>query len=225
MELTSKVVQELIREKGVSLRFESLPLNPDFSKATLTRITPSEDTVAVPYTVLRDSLDLCLYNLIPNTYVEGTRYILTLPEGLLTDINGLQNDSITVPFKTLLSEDYGALHLQLQNVPCPLIVDVMNERRDQIIRTSRAFTDTTLTFPYLREGKFTIRVTEDRNGNGFWDTGNLKEKRQAERVRMFRLPSGSSIIELKDKMELSQTIDIEQLLNQNVTLSVPARQR
>jgi hypothetical protein len=189
------------------------------------RITPSNDTVPVTYSVQADSLNLLLYRIIPDSYIEGTQYTFTLPAQTLTDIYGRQNDSLTVVFKTLLSEDYAALHLQMQHVPSPLIVDLMNERRENVLRSTRVKTDTTVSFSYLKAGKYTIRITEDLNDNGFWDTGRSKERRQAERVRMFRLPSGESIIELKEKMELTQVIHVEQLLNQNVTLTVPTKQK
>ena len=83
------------------------------------------------------------------------------------------NDTLQTSFKTLLREDYGALILQLENVPSPLIVDLMNESRSQVLRTSRPVSDTIITFPYLKAGKYTIRVTGDLNGNGFWDTGDI----------------------------------------------------
>ncbi|MCZ2416635.1 MAG: hypothetical protein LC132_03650 [Burkholderiales bacterium] len=110
-------------------------------------------------------------------------------------------------------------------MPNPLIVDLMNEGRNQVLRTSRIASDSTITYPYLKAGKYTVRITEDMNGNGYWDTGNIMERKQAERVRMFRLPSGNPVIDLAEKMELTQIIDIEQLLNQHVSLSVPVKRR
>ena len=80
-------------------------------------------------------------------------------------------------------------------------------------------------FSIFKPGKYTIRITEDLNDNGFWDTGDVLARRQPERVRVFKLPSGSSVIELKDKVEVTQIINVENLLNQNVTLTVPARRR
>lgn len=225
LEIEGKAVPEQIKEKGVLLKFASLPMSPDFTRGSMKRITPSNDTVPVTYSVQADSLNLLLYRIIPDSYIEGTQYTFTLPAQTLTDIYGRQNDSLTVVFKTLLSEDYAALHLQMQHVPSPLIVDLMNERRENVLRSTRVKTDTTVSFSYLKAGKYTIRITEDLNDNGFWDTGSSKERRQAERVRMFRLPSGESIIELKEKMELTQVIHVEQLLNQNVTLTVPTKQK
>lgn len=225
MDIKISALPDLIPEQGIRLRFKSLSTAPDFSLAEMARITPQEDTIPVHFTVSRDSLDFCLYTIFLENYMEGTQYLLNIPANAFTDIYGLPNDTLQTSFKTLLREDFGNLILQLGNVPSPLIVDLMNESRSQVLRSSRPVSDTTITFPYLKAGKYTIRVTGDLNGNGFWDTGNIAQRRQAERVRMFRLPSGNPVIELTEKMELTQIIDIEQLLNQNVTLSVPVKKR
>lgn len=225
MDLKVTATPEKLPVNGILVQFPSLTVNPDFSLAEMTRITPQDDTVKVSFTVRPDSLDLCVYRIFPDTYLEGTQYSFLIPSDAFTDINGLPNDSLETKFKTLLSEDFGALHLQVQNVPSPIILDLMNEGRNQVLDTRRIISDTTVSFPYLKEGKYTIRVTEDLNNNGFWDTGNIAERRQAERVRMFRLPGGSQIIELAEKMEITQTILIEPLLNQHVTLTSPSKRR
>ncbi|HOG24836.1 MAG TPA: Ig-like domain-containing protein [Bacteroidales bacterium] len=225
MDIKVSAVPDMIPEQGIQVRFKSLPAAPDFSLATMKRITAKKDTVPVHFNVTRDSLDFCLYTLLLEDYLEGTDYLLQIPAGSFTDIYGLQSDTLKTSFKTLLREDFGALVLQLENVSSPLIVDLMNETRSQILRTRRPVSDTTIIFPYLKAGKYTIRVTGDLNGNGFWDTGNIVQRKQAEKVRMFRLASGNPVIELAEKMELTQVIDIQQLLNQNVTLSVPVKRR
>ncbi|HNZ46507.1 MAG TPA: Ig-like domain-containing protein [Bacteroidales bacterium] len=225
MSINVSAVPERIPDQGIVVRFKSLPIGPDFSLAQLVRITAKEDTVTVPFTVEPDSLDLCLYRIIPATYMESTQYLFSIPSDAFRDVYGLPNDSLQTSFKTLLRDDFGALNLQLENVPNPLIVDLMNEGRNQVLRTSRIASDSTITYPYLKAGKYTVRITEDMNGNGYWDTGNIMERKQAERVRMFRLPSGNPVIDLAEKMELTQIIDIEQLLNQHVSLSVPVKRR
>ncbi|HOO69752.1 MAG TPA: hypothetical protein PLQ26_06255, partial [Bacteroidales bacterium] len=112
-----------------------------------------------------------------------------------------------------------------QNVITPVIIDLMNEGRSQVLRTHHLIADSTLAIPYLKAGKYAIRITGDMNGNGFWDTGNVSRRKQAERVRMFNFPGGGSLLDLAEKMELTQTLDIEQVINQNVTLTAPARKR
>jgi hypothetical protein len=225
MNIQVNVLPEVLMSKGFTVQFSDLPVDPDFTLTQMTRITPQEDTVQVAFSVNRDSLDRCLYRIYPNTYLEGTPYRYLIPTDVFTDINGFKNDSLMTTFETLLSDDFGSLTLNVQNVFLPVIIDLMNEGRTQVLRTHQVQTDSTVVIPYLKTGKYALRITGDTNGNGFWDTGNVTQRRQAEQVRMFRFPGGSSILELAEKMELTQTIDIEQVLNQNVTLTAPARKR
>ena len=225
MKIKVTVEPDVILSKGFTIKFNDLPLDPDFNLTQMTRITPQEDTVPVTFSVTRDSLDLCLYRIFPDTYIEGTPYNYLIPTDVFTDINGFRNDSLMTTFETFLSEDFGSLTLNLQNVVIPVILDLMNEGRTQVLRSHRVNSDTTVVIPYLKAGKFALRIIGDTNGNGFWDTGNVMKRAQAEKVRMFRFPGGGSLLELAEKMELTQTIDIEQVLNQNVTITAPARKR
>ena len=140
-------------------------------------------------------------------------------------MNGYPNDSLIVKYTTLKSDDFGAFIFTLNNVPSPLIVELMNDTRSQVLRTLHVKSDTIVTFPYIKAGKYSLLITEDLNGNGIWDTGSLSRNLQAERVRVFKLPGGNTAIDLKEKMELTQTIDIAQLLNENVTLTIPDKSK
>ena len=225
MKINVTIEPDVLKSKGFTVKFNDLPIDPDFTLTQMTRITPQEDTVSVAFSVSRDSLDLCLYYIFPNTYMEGTPYRYLIPTDVFTDINGYKNDSLMTAFETLLSDDFGSLTLNVQSVFTPVIIDLMNEGRTQVLRTHHILSDSTVVIPYLKAGKYALRITGDTNGNGLWDTGNVTIRRQAEKVRIFRFPGGSSLLDLAEKMELTQTLDIEQVLNQNVTLTPPARKR
>lgn len=214
---------EVVSYEGITIKFNSLPIHTDFSAVTLTHTTPSKDTIKDTFTYQQDSLDLCTYKVYMGSYLEGTNYEFYIPSDAFTDVNRLPNDSTVTKFTTLKPDDLCAITLNLSNVQGPLIVDLMDEKRTLVKYTQYASHDTTLTFSYLKPGKFALRFTDDTNGNRLWDTGSVKEKRQAEKVCIFTLPGGQHEIELKEKMELSQSIDITQLFNQNVTLSVPPK--
>ena len=71
--------------------------------------------------------------------------------------------------------------------------------------------DETLLFPYLKAGKYSIRITEDLNENGLVDTGNLLEHRQPEKVRFYKLEDGTFLIDILEMTELEQSIDIQEM--------------
>jgi len=89
-------------------------------------------------------------------------------------------------------------------------VDLLNEKRDKVLRSFQIRSDQTLTFPYVKAGKYSIRVTEDLNGNGIVDTGNLLERRQPEKVRFFKIDE-SSVIDIPQRTEWEQDLDLVEL--------------
>jgi hypothetical protein len=90
-------------------------------------------------------------------------------------------------------------------------VDLLNEKRDKVIRSFIVEKDQVLTFPYVKAGKYSVRITEDLNRNGVVDTGNLLEHKQPEKVLFYKLDDGKFIIDIPEMMEIEQKIDITEM--------------
>ena len=103
------------------------------------------------------------------------------------------------------------MFLKLTNVNNKYIVDLLNEKRNQIIRSYVVDKEETLKFPYLRAGKYSIRITEDLNRNGLVDTGILLEHKQPEKVRFYKLEDGTFLIDIPEKTEIEQSVDVEEM--------------
>ena len=103
------------------------------------------------------------------------------------------------------------MSLVLSNVKNKYIVDLLNEKRDKVLRSYIIDSDTTLPFPYLQAGKYSIRITEDLNRNGMVDTGNVLEHRQPEKVKFYKLEDGTFLIDIPEMTELEQSIDIAEM--------------
>ena len=88
-------------------------------------------------------------------------------------------------------------------------MDLLNEKRDKVLRQYIVENDQTLTFPYLKAGKYSIRITEDLNRNGIVDTGILLEKKQPEKVRFYKLEDGTFLIDIPEMMEIEQNLDVQ----------------
>ena len=80
-----------------------------------------------------------------------------------------------------------------------------------MLRSYHIDSDTTLDFPYLKKGKYSIRMTEDRNSNGLVDTGSILEHRQPEKVIFFKLKDGSYVLDIPESTELVQQINLATL--------------
>lgn len=103
------------------------------------------------------------------------------------------------------------MNLVLTNVNNKYIVDLLNEKRNSVLRSYIIDSDQTLVFPYLKAGKYSIRITEDLNRNGIVDTGILLEHKQPEKVRFYKLADGTFLIDIPEMMELEQSIDVAEM--------------
>lgn len=66
-------------------------------------------------------------------------------------------------------------------------------------------------FDYVPAGEIRLRVIEDLNGNGRWDSGNLVERRQPERAEMYVNADGESTFATKENWEVELDIDMNEL--------------
>ena len=138
-------------------------------------------------------------------------YFLKIPHRKFMDINGFYNDSTEVKVTLPNDDKLSSISLVLSNVNNKYIVDLLNEKRDKVMRSYIITEDCTLPFPYLKAGKYSIRITEDINRNGIVDTGNLLEKKQPEKVLFYKLEDGTFMIDIPEMTELEQNIDLAEM--------------
>jgi hypothetical protein len=101
----------------------------------------------------------------------------------------------------------------MENVDNKYIIELISENRATVFRDYTISKDTSLLFPYLKEGKYSIRLTQDLNNNGVLDPGNVIYRKEPEKVTLFTLPDGNSVIELGQKTDLEQILDIKEIFN------------
>ena len=99
----------------------------------------------------------------------------------------------------------------MSNVKNKYIVDLLDEKRTNVLRSYIIESDQQLIFPYLRAGKYSVRITEDLNRNGLVDTGILLEHKQPEKVRFYKLEDGTFIIDVPEMVEIEQAIDLGEI--------------
>ena len=205
---------ENIEQYGFVMEFKYPLVESAFDSLIFRSVNPRQQESIGKYTVTQDSLNLRKYVIMPSEKLQqGYEYFLKIPHRKFRDINGFYNDSSEVKV-TLPSDDkLSTLILNLSGVNNKYIVDLLNEKRDKTLRSYIITGDAPLTFPYLKAGKYSIRITEDLNRNGIVDTGNLLEHRQPEKVRFYKLEDGTFLIDIPEMSELEQTIDINEMFN------------
>ena len=203
---------ENVEQYGFVMEFKYPVVEAAFDSLGFRFINPRQQESKGEYTVTQDSLNLRKYVVRPKTkLLPGYEYFLKVPHRKFKDINGFYNDSSEVKVTLPNDDKLSSMILKLSNVKNKYIVDLLDEKRTNVLRTYIIDSDQELLFPYLKKGKYSIRITEDLNRNGLVDTGILLEHKQPEKVRFYKLEDGTFLIDIPEMVEVEQNIDIEAL--------------
>ena len=203
---------ETIEQYGYVIEFKYPLVQSAFDSLVFRSVNPRQQEATEKYTFMQDSLNLRKYIVRPvPKLLPGYEYFLKIPHRKFMDINGFYNDSLEVKVSLPNDDKLSSMSLVLTDVRNKYIIDLLNEKRDKIIRSYTVEQDATLLFPYIKAGKYSLRITEDLNRNGLVDTGNLLEHKQPEKVKFFKLQDGTSLIDIPEMTELEQTIDVGEM--------------
>ena len=203
---------ENIEQYGFVVEFKYPLVSDAFDSLSFKSINPRQQEEQMNYSVEKDSLNLRKYIIKPtDKFQPGYEYILKMPHRKFRDINGFYNDSLEVKVSLPKDDKLSTMMLNMNNVGNKYIVDLLDEKKSKTLRSYIIDKDQTLIFPYLKAGKYSIRITEDVNKNGLVDTGNVLEKRQPEKVLFYKLENGESLIDIPEMTELEQNIDLAEM--------------
>ncbi len=209
---TTEAKPETIEQYGFTIEFKYPVVESAFDSLIFRSVNPKQEEKKGKYTVEHDSLNLRKYIIRPvDKMLPGYEYFLKIPHRKFKDINGYYNDSTEVKVSLPNDDKLSLMNLVLTNVNNKYIVDLLSEKRDKVLRSYIVDKDQTLVFPYLKAGKYSIRITEDLNRNGIVDTGILLEHKQPEKVRFYKLEDGTFLIDIPEMTELEQNIDIVEM--------------
>ena len=209
---TLKAEAENVEQNGFVMEFKYPLVEDAFDSLKFRYLNPRQQEFTDKVTVEQDSLNIRKYVIRPAVELQpGYEYFLKVPHRMFRDINGFYNDSTEVKVTLPNDDKLSSMSLVLTGVNNKYIVDLLNEKRDKVLRSYIIDKDATLSFPYLKKGKYSIRITEDLNKNGIVDTGNLLGHRQPEKVKFYKLADGTFLIDIPEMVELEQTIDIKEM--------------
>ena len=203
---------ENVEQYGFVMEFKYPVVKSAFDSLGFRFLNPRQQESKGEYTVTQDTLNLRKYVVRPKAkLLPGYEYFLKVPHRKFKDVNGFYNDSTEVKVTLPNDDKLSTMILKMTNVKNKYIVDLLDEKRTNILRSYIIDSDQDLIFPYLKTGKYSVRITEDLNRNGLVDTGILLEHKQPEKVRFYKLEDGTFLIDIPEMVEVEQNIDIETL--------------
>ncbi len=146
-------------------------------------ISVKEDSTEVSnFDLKKDSTNVKLFKL-QYRWKQVDNYTITINEGAFTDIYGDKNKRTVKKFTVDKPENYSLLTL---NVTVPdtgksYIVELLDAQKT-LLRSDVIHKNASLIYKNYITGKYQVRVTYDDNGNGKWDSGNVKKNVQPENI-------------------------------------------
>lgn len=205
---------ETIEQEGWRIEFANPIIEQNFNKVTLKYINPKQKEFDGEISWERDPENIRKYVIRPKQkFQKGYEYVLKIPHRAFRDITGFYSDSLIT--KTMLPSDQelSTLFVDCTNVEQTYIVELLNESESTVLRKYTIKEATKLEFPYLKPGKYCIRLTSDANDNNIVDSGSLFGHRQPEMVRFYELENEQRLIDVPATTEMTQSIDFKDLFS------------
>lgn len=156
----------------------------------------------VPFILMKDSVLPRQYQILAD-WQPGQEYQLKIDSLGIKSIYGLYTNKVENQLKVKTLEEYGTLYLNIVGAGPHAIVQLLNSS-DGVVRQQPVTDKHTCDFYFLQPStKYYIRLFNDDNNNGVWDTGNYEEKRQPEEVFYF-----PKVWEMKANFEFEETWDV-----------------
>jgi len=209
-ELSQLISNETVETDGMSVSSALPILKVDQDSILLTETNPKGQKTSKSFLFWQDTMEIRKYHIKPvEELKKGYEYSIRLGQGAFINLDKLPNRAADINFKVPDGDDLCTLTLNFINVDKNYLVDILNDKGDQTVRSSSTNKDKKIEFKYLKPGKYMIRLTRDENGNGFVDSGNLLKKRQPEIVRFFQTSLDNNIFEIPETFDIEQDIDIK----------------
>ena len=137
--------------------------------------------VADPHLLRQRKHTLTGYELLGEWKPE-TEYKLVLDSMAFTGLYGLHTKQQETKFKFKSLDQYSTLFLTLQGAGPDHVVQLLDG--EKVVRQQRV-ANSQADFYFLKPGTYHMRLLNDRNRNGAWDTGLYENKLHAEEIYYF----------------------------------------
>ncbi len=246
--ITMPTTKEINPEQDITLDFEYPIATLDTASITLQSLSaaavelrekmsnPADSTATAesdklrgkpqPFTLERDTMNIRRWHLRANWGDVGSEHYLTIPKGAITDIAGYTNDSITQLWTPLNPEDFATIIVNVADdasKPSHYVIELLDEGGSKILEKKEGVAaNSKVQFNYVPAGNVTMRVIQDLNNNGVWDSGDLIARRQPELSKMVET-EGERKMATKVNWEIEITVEPEKMFAPESQVELAAR--
>jgi len=161
----------------------SYPLKPadSLEMKIIATLFTGKDTTAISINIPDDFI---MQIPVPFKFEPKINYTIWFRDSLFYGYDGTTHDTISFSFSKKTEKDYGNLiiHYKVdENNAADFLVELLSSAGKVMVKETISYSKT-IEYKHLLPGAYRIRVVEDRNKNGKWDTGNYRKKEQPEKI-------------------------------------------
>ena len=200
------------KDKLLNMEFD-YPLTK-FDSAAIT-MTMTTDQITEPQPVefhfIQDTINRQRYQL-RITWEPKAKYELVIPEGVFENVARESNDTIKYSYTGSDPDKFAIVNVNVHTskTAAKYILQLTNAQ-GKVQKEIRNVVAGSYKFEYVSPGDIMLRVVEDLNGNGKWDTGDMVLMRQPERTEIFKNEEGLEVITTKENWEYDLEVDMDKL--------------
>lgn len=175
--LSTDVVNISDVDKVLTIEFKE-PVQP-FIPDSVIHVRHKVDSIYEPMrmVLLQDSFNIRLFRLYAEWRPEQ-EYSVTIDSAGIRSIYGLPVRRIEESLRFKAVDQYSTFTVKVAR-PKPGYIVQLYTGKDKVVRSQRLEGGSAV-FYFLTPGKYYVRMFDDVNGNGLWDTGDYASKRQPE---------------------------------------------
>ena len=206
---------ELNPNKTIPIEFVMPLVSIDSAQITLANVVTDKEgnknETPVAVRMEQDTLNMRMWH-ISGDWTSGGDYKLVIPAGVFVNVARESNDTLRAEFKIMEKEKYATVYVNLVGkTPESKYILTMLDKSGKVIEERLNTSTGVHGFEYVPEGEISMRVTEDLNGNGKWDSGDVIARRQPERVETYTSESGDKAVPTRANWEVSLTMDMAKM--------------
>ena len=203
---------EFHKHKTLDMEFD-FPLTKFDSTLVTLKMTTEENSEAtdVEFHFVQDTINRRKYQLKVD-WMPKAKYELMMPAGVFENIARESNDTIKYSYTGADPEKFALLNINVKSThPKARYILQITNAQGKVQREVRDVKAGKYVLDYITAGDIMLRVVEDMNDNGKWDTGDMVLMRQPERTEIFKNEDGQEVITTKENWEFDLEVDMDVL--------------
>ena len=203
---------EYNKDKPLEMEFDFPLTKFDSAAITLTMTTEQDKTPkSVPFHFEQDTINRRKYRIKVN-WEPLAKYEMLIPEGAWENVAREKNDTIKASYTASDPGKYAIVKVKVNNAkPQAKYIMQLTNSQGKMQKEIRNVTSGDYTFEYVSPGDVMLRLVEDLNGNGKWDSGDMVLMRQPERTEIYKNEEGVETITTKENWEFDIDVDMDVL--------------